>query len=231
MRSIQKLCLAWLFIFISMLVYSSLAEAEMMAPEPLNGAFVFVDTFEPVMTIDVKRVYGFTEAGRAEVSALKSEGYSCQFLPRQTYRCRKHLETKEVTSEIGDRVFSKIEDHTWVDFLDVKGGVEELVNNDSYKAWRVSRGVSTPLGFYRSYEITWTPNVSKVILRDEKGDLPTLYFNMGDLNALNIQTSVSKTLGRDNFQIHIVRAMYERGCYVGGSLRSSSDCGDRDIRR
>lgn len=230
MRSIQKVCIAWLFVFASILLYSSLAKAEILAPEPVLGTYVFVDKFEPVMAIDVKRVYGFTEAGRLQLKDLKSQGYTCKLLPRQTYRCRKHLELKTINKEIENKVFAKIEEHAWFDFLDVQGGTEQLVDGDSYKVWRISRGVSTALGFYRSYEITWTPEISKVVLRDEKEVLPTLYLNFGDLNSLNIQTSVAKTFDRDHFRIYVVRAIYERGCFVGGSFRSAHECGDRNTR-
>jgi hypothetical protein len=227
-RSIQKVCIAWLVVFASILLYSSLAKSEVQPPEPVQGTFVFVDHFEPVMTIDVRRVYGFTEAARLKLRQLKDNGYSCKTTPRQTYRCVKHSELNEIGEELQRRVFAKIEQHLWFDFLDVKGGTELLVDGETYKSWRVSRGVSTALGLYRSYEITWTPEISKVVLRDEKSDLPTIYLNFDALNSFNFQTTVSKTFDRDHFQIYVVRAIYERGCFVGGSTRPAHRCGDRD---
>ena len=212
MGSIQRICIAWLFVFASLVLYASMAKAEILAPvpEPLVGTYSFTDTLEGVMLVDVRVVHTISKAGREELKHFRSLGYACEAKPRQTYRCTDHLEIQTVGEEIRRRVYRKMGELTWVEFPEMSGGVNLETDGESYKMWRVDRHALTSGGEYKSYEISWTPSLSKVILRDQKGDLETEYFNVVSPDTLNMQMTVSKTFDRKHFQIYVVRALFEK---------------------
>lgn len=213
MGSIQRICIAWIFLFVSMIVYASMAKAEVLVPvpEPLVGTYSFSDNIEGVMLLDVKVVYGFTKEGRAQLQELRSSGYACEAKPRQTYRCTDHLEIQRVNDEIKEKVFRKMNGLTWVEFKQMAGSVDLETDGESFKMWRVNRVATTPESEYKSYEYTWTPSIEKVILRDESDALAPVYFNVVDEDTLSMQMSVSKTYSRQHFQIFIVSAAFEKG--------------------
>lgn len=185
--------------------WGQLAEIQ---PHPPSGLYELSGVVEPVMRIDVQTVYGFTSRGREQLKALKKEGYRCSTLPRQTFRCSQQSELLEVTDEMVDKALSKAGESRWFDFSRTPIAIEEVVNNETFKMWRVHSRVVSALGRYPNYEMTWTPEISKVVLRDENEALPTLYLNQQDDGGLSSQVSIAKTFSKEQFQIYILRVLY-----------------------
>jgi len=208
----KKLGNAWLFLIISGILFSSISGAnEVQPPTPLKGIFEFTGELEPVLYIDVKRVYGFTSEGKQELRELRAQGYSCQSLPRQTYRCLEQFKTTTLPEKMERKSLGVLESVSSLEFYDVEGDVSLETDGESYKMWRVHRSVSIANFHYENYEMSWTSSISKLTLRAE--GQPTFYFNMDGPNTINRQISVSRTLDKNHFQIYIVRGIYYRSCF------------------
>ncbi len=78
------------FLFFSTLFLSPLVSvmaSSFSAPYELGGIYKFNSTIEKLQAKRVVPVYAFTQEGRRKLSDLKSRGYQCKALPRQSYRC------------------------------------------------------------------------------------------------------------------------------------------------
>jgi len=58
-------------------------------PHQLRGKFSFKGSIKKTSSSVVEPVYAFTSSGRSRLGQLKSDGYTCKAVPRQSYRCKK----------------------------------------------------------------------------------------------------------------------------------------------
>lgn len=178
-------------------------------PTPLVGDFTYQGEMRPIRKIEVEAVHTISKNGKARLVELKDRSFKCQHVNRGTYRCSQASDLALVE----DWARRRIENQMLVKRVSFEkaSGVENLVDNEDYKSWRIQGEVDTAVGQYSEYLWSWTPTLSKVTVADEdQPDLPRLYFNFETESQLNQQTVVHKTLDRNRFESHVIQMVFAK---------------------
>ena len=210
MGKVQKICLVWVMLFLAAVAFSSRGHApDKPVPQPFEGTWHYSGELTPVLKIQVERVPAISESGKLRLAKLKNEKYGCHHVMRGIWRCSRQVKLEDISGK-ARRNLEKQMTTSILSFIPSDGGFGEIHDGESFKSWKVDRPVHTEVGIYESYEWTWTPSISKVILRDELNELPTVYLNLGESLNISQQYSVNHTVDKNRFEIHVIQAHFQK---------------------
>jgi len=120
-------------------------------PFSLFGTYRFSSQVDKLSASVVEPVYALSQAGRDRVLDLKSQGYSCKLLPRQTYRCKKFDATFEPRTSSRERLFAEFSREN-LEFVGSQGPAYIISEGDAYTLFRVEGRVSFLGESFESYD-------------------------------------------------------------------------------
>ncbi len=210
MGRIQKACLLWVMLFLATIAFSSQGNwLTKPFPQPFEGVWQYSEELTPILKVQVEKVATLSRRGQLRLQQLKKQNYSCRHVLSGVWRCSRQASLDKIADEIRTKLESQMSTFI-LNFIPTTGSVEGIHNGNEYKAWRVHRPVKTEKGEYNSYEWTWTPELSKVILRSATREIPTVYLNLDDSLNISQQHSVNRTVDRNRFEIHVIRAHFQK---------------------
>ena len=83
--------------------------ASAAAPSALPaGTYAFGNEFKVISKLEFHVIYGFTDAGRAELAQREGAGEQCSYKERDIYLCKKFGSLDGAANEVRDRVVSQL---------------------------------------------------------------------------------------------------------------------------
>ena len=140
-------------------------------PYELFGKFTFSKSLKKLSSSVVEPVYAFTQSGRERLAELKSVGYTCKVMPRQTYRCKKFDQSFTPRPSSLTRIEQEL---SWegIEFVGRQGAASIISEGSSFAIYEVEGTVKIMNEVFEKYEY-WVSKyddreVHKIVLRGEK---------------------------------------------------------------
>lgn len=105
-------------------------------------------------------VYSGSEAGRAELSELRSAGYSCEAKPRQFWLCRKFADvnTVEVPRSLVERAEAILQQNLELSFGELRATPQLIFGGPEfqYAEWKIPQGIMIGSSAYLEFRFART---------------------------------------------------------------------------
>lgn len=210
MRKTLKICMLWVLLSLVAIAIASQEGGQAAPfPTPFSGTWQYSEKLTPVLKIQVEKVYALSKGGKLRLQKLKDQKYGCHPVMRGTWRCSRQVPLSHVTDKIRIRLEAQL-NPSILNFHTSDGAIEEIVDGEEFKSWRVHRSVDTELGVFDFYKWTWTPAISKIILKDPTAKVPTVHLNLDESLNISQQYSINYTVDKNRFEIYIVQAHFQK---------------------